>query len=99
MSHWEDVDGELVEQWPNSCPSRQLPSTVPFHLILVTHDESIFYANDQRKKLWQRVNDKAVLRPKGEGTSIMVSDFLTPNYGRLMLEDGSKSVVLHSLIR
>jgi hypothetical protein len=41
----------------------------------------------------------SMIKLSEEGTSIMVSDFLIPNYGRLMLEDGSKSVALHSLIR
>ncbi|KIJ31296.1 hypothetical protein M422DRAFT_186218, partial [Sphaerobolus stellatus SS14] len=55
-----------------------------FRLILVTHDESTFYANDRRKAKWTHKDDKAVPEPKGEGQSLMISDFLTPEWGRLV---------------
>ncbi|EJD07983.1 uncharacterized protein FOMMEDRAFT_37609, partial [Fomitiporia mediterranea MF3/22] len=44
-------------------------------LILVTYDESTFYTNDQRKIMWVHDSTSAKLRAKGEGFSIMVSDF------------------------
>ncbi|KAJ7118185.1 hypothetical protein C8R44DRAFT_625831, partial [Mycena epipterygia] len=47
----------------------------PFRLILVTHDESTFYANDCRKVGWISKTGKNKPQPKGEGESIMVSDF------------------------
>jgi len=54
-----------------------------FRLILVTHDESTFYENDRRKIHW--VNKKATPEPekKGEGQSLMASEFLTVEWGRL----------------
>jgi hypothetical protein len=55
-----------------------------FRLVLVTHDESTFYANDRRKTKWTHASEKAVPERKGEGSSLMVSDFLTPEWGRLM---------------
>ncbi|KIJ44951.1 hypothetical protein M422DRAFT_251574 [Sphaerobolus stellatus SS14] len=55
-----------------------------FRLILVTHDESTFYANDRWKAKWTHKDDKAVPEPKGEGQSLMISDFLTPEWGRLV---------------
>ncbi|KAF7297803.1 hypothetical protein MKEN_01404000 [Mycena kentingensis (nom. inval.)] len=55
----------------------------PFRLYLVTHDESTFYANDRRKTMWVHDSFKNTPLPKGEGVSIMVSDFLTPDWGRL----------------
>ena len=60
--------------------------TVPeraFRLILVTHDESTFYENDRCKSHWVNEHAKAVAEKKGEGQSIMVSDFLTSEWGRL----------------
>jgi hypothetical protein len=57
----------------------------------VTHDESVFYQNDQRKTAWVHDSDKAKLKPKGDGQSIMVSDFLTPDWGRLC--DGDECVL------
>lgn len=57
-------------------------------LILVTHDESTFYANDRRKTKWTHASDKAEPEKKGEGVSIMISDYLTPDWGRLTSSEG-----------
>lgn len=65
-----------------------VPQGVRFRLILVTHNESMFYENDRRKTLWINHDTKAVAEKKGEGQSIMVSDFLTSEWGRL--KDGEE---------
>jgi len=52
-------------------------------VILITHDESIFSANDGRRQAWMKKNH-VFLRPKGKGKGIMVSDFLLP-WSRLNL--------------
>ncbi|KAL5504652.1 hypothetical protein ACEPAH_7315 [Sanghuangporus vaninii] len=59
-------------------------------LILVTHDESTFYANDQRKLRWVHNSELPKPKLKGEGPSIMVSDFCTPEAGWLKSADGSQ---------
>jgi hypothetical protein len=46
-------------------------------LVLVTHDESTFNANDGKRRLWIE-KDKQPLRAKSRGKGIMVSGFLTP---------------------
>ena len=51
-------------------------------LVLVTHDESCFSSNDGRKTIWMD-QDHNILRPKGEGRSIMVSAFLCECHGLL----------------
>ena len=56
---------------------------VQFWLILVMHDESTFYENDCHKTLWINSNTKAVVEKKGEGQLIMVSKFLTSEWGQL----------------
>ncbi|KAF9016780.1 hypothetical protein BDZ89DRAFT_961647 [Hymenopellis radicata] len=56
----------------------------PFRLILVTHDESTFFANDRCKLGWLHPDFKNKPEPKGDGDSVMVSDFLTPDWGRLV---------------
>lgn len=68
-----------------------VPQGVHFRLILVTHDESTFYENDRRKLQW--VNDKAkpVAEKKGEGQSIMISEFLTLNGDVCKMEMSEKS--------
>ncbi|KAJ3521969.1 hypothetical protein NMY22_g12088 [Coprinellus aureogranulatus] len=69
------------------------PAT-PFELILVTHDESTFYENDRRNLCWSHENDKPVPMRKGEGSSIMVSDFLTLKWGRLMYKDSETGEII-----
>ena len=59
----------------------------PFKLILVTHDESTFYEYDRRKSKWTHKSDKPVPERKGEGQSLMISDFLTFEWGRLVSDD------------
>jgi len=53
--------------------------------ILVTHDECIFYSNDGQRGIWAK-NGELPLRKKGNGKSIMVSEFLTEVDGRLKLK-------------
>lgn len=46
-------------------------------LVLVTHDESTFNANDGKRRIWKEKR-KSPLRPKRRGKGIMASEFLTP---------------------
>ncbi|KIJ50790.1 hypothetical protein M422DRAFT_159330 [Sphaerobolus stellatus SS14] len=59
-------------------------------IILVTHDESTFYANDRRKNRWIHVSETPEPVRKGEGASIMVSDFCSPDLGWLKSKDGKR---------
>ncbi|KAL1717101.1 hypothetical protein EV715DRAFT_171758, partial [Schizophyllum commune] len=84
---WADYEKRFVkfDNEGNELPRPQgfsVPGK-PFRLILVTHDESTFYQNDQRRLHWQHTGTRAAPHPKGEGQSIMVSDFLTLEWGRL----------------
>lgn len=54
--------------------------------ILVTHDECLFYSNDDRPIVWAPLGQPP-LRKKGQGKSIMVSDFLLETIGRLKLTE------------
>jgi hypothetical protein len=69
---------------------------VRFRLILVTHDESTFYENDRRKTKWVHEKEKAVAEKKGEGQSIMASEFLMVEWGRL--KDGDKYVCSENIL-
>src|SRR5207248_7660614 len=53
-------------------------------IVLVTHDECIFYSNDGKRGVWVK-NGELPLKKKGNGRSIMVSEFLTEKIGRLSL--------------
>jgi len=50
------------------------------------HDESIFRANDLRRRVYVR-DGKMPLRKKGHGRAIHVSDFIVEQTGRLALSE------------
>ena len=70
-------EGHMI--MPQNHPPGQRP------LVVVTHDESTFSANDGSWRLWME-NGKPPLRPKAGGKGLMISDFLTPG-GRLAMSD------------
>jgi len=74
-------EGEDLEQ----IISPILPPDVP-EIVPVTHDESIFYANDDVVKAWGPAEENQ-LRRKSQGLSIHVSDFLCESIGRLRLSE------------
>ena len=63
--------------------------------ILVTHDECIFYANDGKRGIWAP-NGELPLRKKGNGRSIMVSEFLSEACGRLCLSQ--EDIIKHPTV-
>ena len=65
---------------PPSLSSDQRPR------ILVTHDESCFSSHDGKATIWMDANDRP-LRPKGQGRSIMVSEFMCECHGPLKLDE------------
>ena len=78
--HRWDNDGTELPR-PNGFP---VPGAIGrFRLILVTHDESTFFQNDERNTGWSHATSKSKPKAKGNGQSLMVSDFLTPDWGRL----------------
>ncbi|KAG9399842.1 hypothetical protein AC1031_022020 [Aphanomyces cochlioides] len=73
-----------------ACPP---PNLALPEIVWVTHDESVFYANDDGGKLWTH-NLHYDLPKKSRGRSVMVSDFLCPYHGRLYnIIDGQKEFV------
>ncbi|EXX52549.1 uncharacterized protein OCT59_008726 [Rhizophagus irregularis] len=73
-------EGENMEQ-----KNLVLLSNKKLH-ILITHDECLFYANDDRPVVWAPIGEPP-LRKKGQEKSIMVSDFLLETDGRLKLNE------------
>lgn len=74
-------DGSMKEKiYPEGCIVNG-PGRRP--IVMITHDESIFSANDGKHQAWIK-DGNASLRPKGKGKGIMVSDFLLP-WSRLNL--------------
>ena len=72
-------DNRNVELTPSGCP---VPQGHQFWLILVTHDESTFYANNRGKTKWSHVSEKVALQKKGEGALLMILDMLTLEWGQ-----------------
>eukprot|EP00122_Pirum_gemmata_P016386 Pgem_evm2s15317 len=61
-----------------------IPPVNPYEteLIWICHDESTYYSNDDGGIIWYDKSNPH-LRKKGNGASIMVSDFICPCHGRL----------------
>ncbi|KIK74154.1 hypothetical protein PAXRUDRAFT_20159 [Paxillus rubicundulus Ve08.2h10] len=54
-------------------------------------DEVTFYAHDHRHSGWKHIDVGSDHRPKGEGASIMVSDFVSADRGWCHSPDGQES--------
>lgn len=76
-----NIDGEPERFSPQGFP---VPPGQRLKLILVKHDESIFYENDRQKNCWTHTSKRGAPQRKGEAVSLMVSDFLTTEWGRLI---------------
>jgi hypothetical protein len=72
-----DRDGNVVWQ-----PYEALAAGLRL-IIHYTQDESIFYQNDQRIIRWCHKDEDCEPQPKGDGLSIMISDFVSPSVGWL----------------
>lgn len=81
-----EEDGFMkTKNYPDDCA---VGGNIHRPVIVITHDECTFSANDGIRRAWTRVGD-TFLRPKRRGQGIMVSDFLLL-FGRLNLSSLSK---------
>ena len=87
VDRWADYETRF-QIWDDD--GNPLPHSHPLPLILVAHDESVFFQNDERTTCWGRQDRNPAPKPKGDGQSLMVSDFLTTEWGRL--RDGDRCV-------
>jgi hypothetical protein len=80
---WDNEGNELVQ------PSGFLvPGAISrFCLVLLTHNKFTFYQNDQCKVYWGCPVKNVTPRPKGEGLTLMISEFLTSKWGPLHDDD------------
>ena len=83
MGHWVGPD---MTEWvaPNLHDGEK-------EVILITHDEMIVYANDANSHFWQENSSTKSIRPKSNGSSIMVSGFACSCHGFCILDDGRKT--------
>jgi len=91
LPFWMSIEG-LMMKWNNENKPIEPTGILAFpqqkRIVLVTHDESTFYANDCRKSRWIDESERPEPVHKGEGTSLMVSDFCSPDLGWLKSKDG-----------
>lgn len=85
MRQWSNEDG-TEKPWTGL--DGGTPGCRERPVVLWCHDESIYYGNDRRKIRWVHVSESAVPWVKGEGSSIMIADFISADYGWLRSEDG-----------
>ncbi|PIL30872.1 hypothetical protein GSI_07041 [Ganoderma sinense ZZ0214-1] len=81
---WWSSENPLVEEFHGPLP-QEMPETAWFH------DESIFQGNDRRVLRWWHESETPKPYTKGEGPSLMVADFFSPDHGFLRAPDGSAS--------
>ena len=62
-------------------------------LIFVTHNESAFFQNNERKTCWSHQDSWPTPKPKGDEQLLMVLDFLTAEWGCLC--NGDRCVTLY----
>ena len=83
VERWANYETRFQIWDDNGCPLPRRSNSELLPLVLITHDESIFFQNDERKTCWGHQDSAPAPKPKGEGQSLMVSDFLTAEWGRL----------------
>ncbi|KAF9223592.1 hypothetical protein BS17DRAFT_795740 [Gyrodon lividus] len=76
-------DNPLLKDPTSTCPG--------CHVIMWFHNESTFYTNDQQQLQWVHKSESATPKPKGEGASLMVADFISADYGWLQSPDKKES--------
>ncbi|KAF8834330.1 hypothetical protein BDN67DRAFT_1048611 [Paxillus ammoniavirescens] len=80
---WSSVNPDEQEGGQEGEEGRR---TVVWH-----HDKSTFYAHNCCKTCWVPKGEKVVPQQKGEGTSLMVADIVSADYGWLCSHDGKES--------
>jgi hypothetical protein len=92
LPRWKDLEYHM-RAWTKDGVEEPDESPHPrnHRVVVWFHDESTFYANDRWKKRWVHESEKAVPQTKGEGASLMVSDFVSAEYGWLRSPDGKES--------
>ncbi|KIK72370.1 hypothetical protein PAXRUDRAFT_180818, partial [Paxillus rubicundulus Ve08.2h10] len=89
---WKTIEARML-QWLKDGITEEKPDlplgTRP--AVAWRHDKSTFYTNDWHHSGWVHVEAGAEPRLKGEGESIMVLDFISPEYRWCKSPDGKES--------
>ena len=75
LGRWHEYERQMVTYDQDGAMNTMLEGfDVPggcFRLILITHDESMFYSNDWQKTKWTHGIEKPTPECKGEGVSLV----------------------------
>jgi hypothetical protein len=89
MHSWKNGLEEEFKPWPHDIDDGL--RLFQNHIVVWYHNESMFYANDQRNVGWVHKDAKAIPWAKSEGPSLMVADFVSTDYGWLCFPDSSET--------
>ncbi|KIJ31493.1 hypothetical protein M422DRAFT_266870 [Sphaerobolus stellatus SS14] len=89
---WVELQDRMMHWDRNMIPTDPILHDFPQkkRVVLLTHDESTYYANDCRETRWIHKSENPTPACKGEGSSIMVSDFCSPDLGWLKSKDSTR---------
>jgi hypothetical protein len=90
LPKWAEIS-KRMHNWSNENLPFYGPHLPGRQVIVWFHDETIFYANDRRRKAWYHVDASAKPYAKGDGASLMVADFVSAEFGWLSSPDGSQT--------
>ncbi|CAG8844302.1 39365_t:CDS:2, partial [Gigaspora margarita] len=80
MNYQKKMEQYDRDEMENVIPPERLEIWDMRH-VLVTHDEVYFYANDNNSSFWVE-NKESIIKKKGQGLAIMVSDFMCACLGQ-----------------
>ncbi|KAJ6595254.1 hypothetical protein DFH09DRAFT_1305932 [Mycena vulgaris] len=75
------LEEEQWEEWEEEAEHTFIGTPDGKVVVIWGHDESIFYAHDRRKIRWVHLSETAKPKARGEGGSMMVIAFVSPDYG------------------
>ena len=90
LPQWTKI-AQRMTQWSKENLLEFGPKMPGLEVIVWFHNETIFYAHDRRKKGWYHKDAPIKPYTKGEGTTLMVADFVSAKFGWLCSPDGART--------
>jgi len=89
---WERLEVRM-RNWKQNNVMECEPSTPGRRIVVWFHDETIYYANDRRRRAWYHKAAPAKPYAKGEGASLMIAWYVSADYGLMQVtsRDGKRS--------
>lgn len=87
LPQWQKIEARMTS-WTRDNLEVYGPKTAEKEVIVWFHDETIFYAHDRRKKGWYHKDASAKPYTKGEGATLMVTDFVSAKFCALLMATG-----------